>query len=94
VKNVKGGLFCPTFLPSLTADILQKAKNELAQPRDNDLLRYTGKTQAGKHTCGNAAGKSFLVQEARRSTQQIGLRWTTDRRMGIKDAAHERCTTP
>src|SRR5262247_4022300 len=87
VKNVKGGLFRPTFLPALTADILQKAKDELAQPRDNDLLSYTSKTQAGKHAHGDAAGKGFLVQKARRSAQQIGLRWTTNRRMRVKESA-------
>src|SRR5919109_690301 len=44
VKNVKGGLLRPTFLPALTADILQKAKDELAQPCDDDLLGDPGKT--------------------------------------------------
>jgi hypothetical protein len=67
VKNVKGGLFRPTFLPALTADILQKAKDELAQPCDDDLLGNTRKTQAGKHANGDAAGKGFLTQKARRS---------------------------
>src|SRR5438128_10288785 len=93
MKYVKGGLFRPTLLPALPADILQQAKDELAQPRDNDLLSYPGKTQAGKHTRGDAAGKGFLAQKARRSAQHIGLRWTTDRRMRIKEAAQERCAT-
>src|SRR5262249_22276902 len=94
VKNVKGGLFRPTFLPVLTADILQKAKDELAQPRDHDLLSYTGKTQAGQHAHGDPAGKGLFAQKARRSAQHIGLRWTTDRRMCIKESAQERCATP
>ena len=94
VKNVKGGLFGPTFLPSLTADILQKAKDELAEPCDDDRLGNPGKTQAGKHPSGDAAGKGFLTQKARRSTQHIGFRWTTDCRMSIKESAQERCATP
>src|SRR2546430_16450060 len=91
MKYVKGGLFRPTLLPALTADILQQAKDELAQPRDNDLLSYPGKTQAGKHTRADAAGKGFLAQKARRSAQQIGFRWSTDRRMRIKVPAKGRC---
>jgi hypothetical protein len=94
VKHVKGGLFRPTLLPALTAYILQKAKDELAEPCYHDLLGNPGKTQAGKHANGDAAGKGFLAQKARRSAQQVCLRWTTDRRMCIKESPQERRATP
>jgi hypothetical protein len=94
VKNVKGSFFGPTFLASLMADILQKAKDELAEPCNDDRLGNPGKAQAGKHTGGDAAGQGFFPQKARRSTQQIGFWWTTDSRMRIKEAAQERCATP